>query len=263
MMQNLTNPEWRISPGNAYFPSMKTLLKTSLVSTIALLALATGSSAKVIGSGNVTTETRSVGGFHGVDLRNTGNVIVTQGDTEGLTIEGEDNILPLIETTVADGTLRIGFKDREEIHLTRRLVFRLSVKTLDSVLITGSGDITAQALKAERFAVKVLGSGNIGVDHLESGVVTVAIDGSGSVKLAGKAASQTVSVNGSGDYDAAGLKTGAATLNVAGSGDCEVSASETLDVSISGSGDVSYYGKPALTKHVSGSGSIDALGAGK
>lgn len=243
---------------------MKILLKTSLFSTFTVFALAAGLSAKVIGSGNVTTETRNVSGFHSLDLLNSGNVIITQGDTEGLVIEAEDNILPLIETKVTEnGELRIGFKPREEIHLTKPLVFRLAVKTLDNVVLSGSGDISSKALKADQFALKLQGSGNVAVDHLETGAVTVAIDGSGDVKLAGKAASQSVSVNGSGDYDAAGLKTGAATVNVAGSGDCEVSASETLGINISGSGDVSYYGKPAVTKHVSGSGDVEALGAGK
>ena len=243
---------------------MKTLVKTSLISTAALFAFAAGLPAKVVGSGNVTTETRNVSGFHGVDLLNSGDVIVTQGDTEGLVIEGEDNIIPLVETQVAgDGTLRIGFKSHEEIHVTKHLIFKLSVKNLDSVVVTGSGDITSKALKAEHFAVKVRGSGDVNVDRLETGAVTVAIDGSGNVKLGGKAASQSVSVNGSGDYDAAALKTGAATVDVAGSGDCEVAASETLAVNVSGSGDVSYYGKPAVTKHVTGSGEVEALGGAK
>ncbi len=243
---------------------MKTLLKTTLVSAFAVCVLAASLPAKVVGSGNVISETRNVSGFHGVDLLSSGNVIVTQGDTEGLVIEAEDNLIPLIETKVTEnGTLRIGFKDREEIHVTKHMTFRLAVKTLDSVVLSGSGGIGAKALTAEHFAVNVRGSGDINVDHLETGALTVAIDGSGNVKLAGKAKTQSVSVAGSGDYDAAALKTEAATVNVAGSGDCEVAASETLGINISGSGDVSYYGTPTVTKHVSGSGDVEALGAGK
>ncbi len=243
---------------------MKTLLKVPLVSTVAVFALAAGLSAKTIGSGNVITETRTATGFHSVDLRSSGNVIITQGDTEGLVVEAEDNLLPLIETQVTkEGILRIGFKAHEEIHVTKPLVFKVAVKTLDAVVLAGSGSMESKALKADRFTVQLLGSGDIRLDDLKTDALTVVIDGSGNVKLAGKAKSQAVSVNGSGDYEAAALKTTAATVNVAGSGDCEVAASETLGVDISGSGDVSYYGTPAVTKHVSGSGGVDSMGAGK
>ena len=239
---------------------MNTFLKTSLLATLAVFAFAFGAPARVTGSGTVTTQTRNVSGFHGIELLTSGTVMVTQGDTEGLVIEGEDNIVPLVETTVTDkGALRIAFKEHEELHLTKPLVFRVSVKTLDAVEIAGSGDLRAPALKADHFAVKVRGSGDVDVDHLETGAVAVAIDGSGDVKLAGKAASQTVAVNGSGDYEAASLSTSTAAVNVAGSGDCELAVSDTLAATVSGSGDVSYHGKPAVTKHISGSGSVEAL----
>ena len=244
--------------------TMNTLLKTAFASTLTVFAFAASLPAKVTGSGNVTTETRAVTGFHGLELLTSGNAIITQGDTEGLVIEGEDNILPLIETTVTDkGTLRIGFKSREDVHFTKPLTFKVSVKTLDTVALAGSGNVRAKSLTAEHFAIKVLGSGDVSLEHLETGALTLAIDGSGNVVLAGKAASQTVSINGSGDYEAAGFKTGTATVDVAGSGDCEIAVSETLAATASGSGDISYYGKPVVTKQVSGSGSVDSLGMAK
>ncbi len=243
---------------------MNTLFKTSLLAAFAVLVFAGGLPAKVVGSGKVTTETRGVSGFHGIELLTNGTVMVTQGDAEGLVIEGEDNIIPLVETTVtAKGALRIAFKEHEEIRSTKPLVFKVSAKTLDAVEIAGSGDLRSQALKAEHFAVKVRGSGDVGVDHLETGALAVVIDGSGSVKLAGKAASQTVAVNGSGDYEATGLKTATATVEATGSGDCDIAVSDTLVANVSGSGDVSYYGKPAVTKNTSGSGTVESLGAGK
>ena len=243
---------------------MKTLLKTFLLSTCSLFALAAALPAKVIGSGNVISETREVSAFHALELLASGTAIVTQGDTEGLTIEGEDNITPLVEAKVTDkGTLQIGFKEHQDLHLTKPLVFKISAKALDAVTITGSGDMRAKTLTNEHFAVAVRGSGDVKVDRLETGDLAVTIDGSGNVKLSGKAASQTVGVNGSGDYEAGDLKTGTAAVNVTGSGDCDLAVSDTLTATVSGSGDVSYSGKPTLTKKVSGSGSVEALRAAK
>lgn len=242
---------------------MKTLFKISLVSFFAVFASVAGLSAKTVGSGNVISETRNVSGFHGLVLANSGDVVVTQGDTESLVVEAEDNILPLVETTVTDGVLKLGFKANEEVHYTKRLLFKISVKTLDNLMLAGSGNVDAKALKADKFKVMLAGSGNVNVGDLETDALTVDIAGSGGVKLAGKAAKQAVRVMGSGDYEAGALKTGAATVKVVGSGDCELTASETLDITMSGSGDVSYHGNPTVTKHVSGSGDVTALGGGK
>ncbi len=242
---------------------MKALPLKSIVSTAFAFCLVTGASATVVGSGNVTKETRTVTGFHSVELTSSADVVITQGDTEGVVIEAEDNLIPLIETKVENGTLRIGFTKHEEIRSTKRMVVNVSAKNMDAIQLAGSGNVTSKSLTADHFSAKIAGSGNLGVDHLETGALAVSIPGSGNVKLAGKAARQTVEVAGSGDYEGAALKTGAATVSVTGSGDCEVAASETLDVNSSGSGDVSYYGKPKVTKHVTGSGDVDSLGAGK
>ena len=220
---------------------MKTLLKTSLFAALAVFALPAVLPTKIVGSGNVVTETRSVSGFHSVELASSGEVIITQGDAEGVVVEAEDNLLPIIETRVTEGgTLRLGLKTHEELHYTKRLLVK--------------------ALTSDKFKVTLAGSGNVNVGDLKADTVTVEIAGSGDVKLAGKATKQTVKVVGSGDYQAGALQTGAATVSVTGSGDCELAASDTLDISINGSGDVSYHGNPTVTKHVSGSGDIEALG---
>ncbi len=243
---------------------MKILLKNSLVASVACVAFATGLSAKIVGSGNVVTETRNASGFHSIELVSSGDVVITQGDTEGVVIEAEDNLLPVIETKVTEGgVLQLGFKTREELHYTKRLLFKVSARTVDTLVLAGSGNVGSKALKADKLRVKLAGSGNINVGDLTVDTLTVEIVGSGDVKLAGKAARQTVEVVGSGDYSAGDLQTGAATVNMVGSGDCEVAASEMLDVNVSGSGDVSYHGNPKLTKHVSGSGAVESLGAGK
>ena len=243
---------------------MQTILKTSLASALLMFALVAGLSAKVVGSGNVVSETRSVSGFHGVELSSSGEVIVTQGDTEGVVIEAEDNLLPIIETKVTEGgVLHLGFKPNQEVHYTKRLVFKVAVKTLDSLVLAGSGKIESKALTTDHFTIDLVGSGDLTVGQLETDALKVNLAGTGDVKLSGKATHQSVNLAGSGGYLAADLKTGAATVSLAGAGDCELAASETLDVDISGSGDVSYRGKPTVKKRISGSGSVQSLDGGK
>src|SRR5215208_2438155 len=64
----------------------------------------------VRGSGIAKTETREVNGFSAISFNVIGKVVVTQGKTQSLTVTADDNILPLLETQVNDGTLVIGVK---------------------------------------------------------------------------------------------------------------------------------------------------------
>ena len=50
------------------------------------------------GSGDVITETRQVSNFTRIELDGSGDVEIVFGNKESITIEAEDNIMPLIET---------------------------------------------------------------------------------------------------------------------------------------------------------------------
>ncbi len=217
--------------------------------------------ARTVGSGHAATEKREVSGFHAVDLRGFGDLEIIQNDTEGLTLTGDDNVLPLITTEVdKEGTLRIGLKSNESVMTQEKLRISLSVKSLDAVALSGSGNVHARELKgkgAGEFGVSLAGSGNVTVEKIEAGVLKVSLAGSGNVKLGGEAPEQQVDVEGSGDYDTAQLKSKNVTLSVSGSGDASVWATDNLDVKVSGSGDVEYRGKPTVKKKVSGSGSVE------
>ena len=54
----------------------------------------------ITGSGNVITESRDVSGFDGVSHTGIGRVIITQSDTESLTIEADDNLMEYITSEV-------------------------------------------------------------------------------------------------------------------------------------------------------------------
>ncbi|MHB9034291.1 MAG: hypothetical protein ACYC6L_14735, partial [Anaerolineae bacterium] len=49
----------------------------------------------VNGSGNVITETRDVGSFSGVQLSAVGQMKITQGDKDSITITADDNVAAL------------------------------------------------------------------------------------------------------------------------------------------------------------------------
>ena len=233
-------------------------IKTSILLAGAVCGFA-GCSAAVTGSGKLATETRAVAGEHGVELASVGGLIITQGDNEGLVIEAEDNLLPLIESDVnKDGVLVLRFKNHEVIQHRKNITFKLTVKNLDHIILSGSGSIDAASLKADHEKIRLPGSGDIRIVHLEAAELTAKVEGSGKIALSGGGArAQSVDLAGSGAYSAGEFKTATADVSISGSGEAEVNASETLDVKISGSGTVDYTGNPKLTKKISGSGEVN------
>jgi hypothetical protein len=189
----------------------------------------------ISGSGNVKTESRSVGTFTKVELTGSPDVEVTVGSDISVSVTTDDNILPAIETKVEGDTLSIGSK--QSYNTSLGVTVKITVPKLDGASVTGSGDIHAAGIKG--------------------GTIHAGVTGSGDVTLKGEADRLEGEVTGSGNLHAGDLSAKDVRVTVTGSGDATVRATEKMEASVTGSGDVSYYGNPPqVLKNVTGSGSI-------
>ncbi len=216
--------------------------------------------AKVSGSGNIKTEARAVSGFNGISLSIPAKAEIIQGASEGISIETDDNILPLIETVIDDGKLKIRFKDRNMSVSTKTLRMTINVKSIDSLAVAGSGDVQAATLQVTTLKTSIAGSGDVRIANLDAATVIVSIAGSGDFTAGGKSNTLEAKIAGSGDIKAEKLATNNVKVSIAGSGDAKVWAKDTLKISVAGSGDVAYYGDAKVTQSVAGSGSVKRLG---
>ena len=189
----------------------------------------------VEGSGNVITESREVSGFNEIVLGGSGRVVVEVTGTESLTIEAEDNIMPLLETTVRSGRLRLD--TNRSISPTVEIVYTITAATLDGLVISGSGVVEADAIDGTDFRVDISGSGDVDAEGTVSRLLSV-------------------SISGSGGFDGESLTAPEGRVEVSGSGNAVVNVTDDLEVSVSGSGDVEYLGAPRIDSDVSGSGAI-------
>jgi hypothetical protein len=221
-----------------------------------------GRSEQVRGSGNIQRQARAVAHFSGLALSLPGNVEIHSGSgREGLTIETDDNLLPLIETVVEDGTLQIRAKRNTNLR-TRNLKIVVQARDIDRLALAGSGNIDADVVRGGRVKFDVGGSGSVKVGRVEGESVNVDLGGSGNLKaLDGTARSMSISIGGSGTVDLAHVRTENAGVTVAGSGDATLWVRDSLNLTVAGSGDVNYYGDPQISKSVVGSGNVRRLGA--
>ena len=242
-------------------------MKKPLIFVISVLLITLLTSAceinMVSGSGKLVTENRQVSGFSSVTFAGLGELTITQGANEGLTIEAEDNIMPRITTNVSDGELTIGFESenwQDMVRPTRPVKFDLKVRNLSQFDLQGLGNVTMTSLQADAVTIKVGGAGGIKINKLTAGDLTITMTGAGNVDLAGQVTSQTINLRGLGNYSGGDLDSQHTTVNLTGAGGAEVWARSDLTVKISGAGSVSYYGSPTVSKDISGLGVLNSKG---
>jgi predicted small secreted protein len=215
----------------------------------------------VAGSGRVVQETRSVSGFNQIELAISGDAYIQQGDSESLTIEGEDNILPLITTNVQGSRLVIGSKPGTSFSNRRTLVFHIMVKDLRGLEISGSGNLNVGQVQSDDMNLQISGSGVINFDQLAAQSLTSNINGSGTIQVSGGSVDrQSIEIPGSGNFNADQLQSQAASVHLDGSGNASLWATGQLDVKVNGSGNVFYYGSPQVSSVINGSGSVQSRG---
>jgi len=216
------------------------------------------------GSGRMETESRDVSGFDAIVIEGFGNVIITQGESEYLEIEAEDNILPHITTRVSGDTLHISYDDnnwRRSIVPTRTITFDIGVIDLESIELSGAADIQIDSLETTALNLEVSGAGNAEIDNLQAKDLNVEYSGAGRCELGGEVQDQEVRVSGLGDYNAGNLKSQSASISLSGAGNVEVWAEDTLHIEVSGAGNVEYWGDPRVTQDISGVGNIHSRGS--
>jgi Putative auto-transporter adhesin, head GIN domain len=240
---------------------------------LALAALLILAACGVRGSGNVISEARTVSGFNELVVIVSGQLMIQQGDTETLTIEAEDNILPLLISAASGNRLTLASKPGSSYTETKPIIYHLTVKNLNLISlngsssaqmaslttgalrleVTGSGSIKLVTVKSDRLNLQLSGSGNIEIAALTTPTVIANLNGSGSARLSGSADSQSIAGAGSINYNAEKLDSKTVKIDVSGSASVVVKASETLDVKANGSASITYFGDPKLTQSLNGS----------
>jgi hypothetical protein len=212
------------------------------------------------GNGAIRTQSRAVSGFTGIGLGLHARVEVKQGATEGLTIEADENLLPLIETKVEHGSLEIKPVRRNLSLESTAIKLIVQVKQLDAIAVGGSGTVVSDALRGTALKVDIGGSGLVDIKRLDASSVAVNIGGSGDARLAGAVKKLAIAIGGSGGVAAPALLADEVQVSIAGSGDAAVAARSSLDVTIAGTGNVKYSGDPSISQTIVGSGRVKRVG---
>ncbi len=214
-------------------------------------------------SNNIVGETREVSGFTGIDFSTFGKVNMIQSDKETLSINGPDNLVSEISTTVNNGILVIKNKENFTVSsLSSKdiLTFTIGFKTLTSLDVSGAGDVQVETFNTPTMDLKMSGAGNVVMNQLTTNNLNVDMSGLGGLEITGSAAQATINISGAGSVSAPDMKLSKANITISGLGGATLWVTDNLTGDISGAGNISYYGSPQTSTQVSGLGKFTPLG---
>ncbi len=279
---------------------MRTLLALAVAATLGgciIVAAPPGSeysvhtpfSGKTVdGDGVATRDTRQVAALTGLDVGGSMIVEVRVGGAPSLVVEGDSNLVHLVQTETRGSTLHIGTEGRLRSSTPLKVTYTVprltelnaggsghvtvrdlkgapldvrqggsgvprlygEVAELDA-RVSGSGKIDAGELRAGSAKLAVSGSGRLNVGQVRGDYARASVSGSGLVQASGAVQRLNVSVSGSGSVDMASLTSEQGELSTSGSGGISATVRQSVFAQASGSGPIRVYGQPAQ-RNISG-----------
>jgi hypothetical protein len=208
-----------------------------------------------VGSGKARTEEREIGSVRRVSVSGAAKIIVTEGDTEKLTVEADDNLLPLLRSDVRNGTLYLGVKEPYRVQTKKEIRYRLQIRrgAVERIELSGAVEGEVTSWNADRGLLELSGSSRVRVSRLYSRTLLARVSGAAKVKIEdGTVGEQKTEISGAAEYDASRLATRHTRVEASGATRVYVRAEERLDIAASGATHIEYEGKPEVRQELSG-----------
>ena len=195
----------------------------------------------IVGSGRFVTDSRPVRDFDAISVSNGGRAIVTRSDVESLNITAEDNILPLIESRVVNGTLTLTFRAGEGSVSTRGMTYHIGMRSMRGFNGEAGSFIEAHGIDTANLEVRV-----------SAGSTFI---GSGTADRLG------LELSAGSRVDAAALRSRVTTATLSSGSTAVVRVSDSLSVTASSGSQLEYLGNPAVHAQTSAGSTVRRAGS--
>ncbi|MCB0494946.1 MAG: DUF2807 domain-containing protein [Cyclobacteriaceae bacterium] len=228
---------------------MKTLKTTAIGLLVGFVLTSCLNSTTVHPSKNVTTLSKSVSGYEGLEISSAFTVDVQYSSTdESIEIEANENLHQYIEVEKVNNLLRIRIKSGININGNSTLKAHIVTNNmLDYFSASGASRITlSDPVSADQVTLSLSGAsqfnGSITANSLDG-----QISGASNVNFEGNVESLDLNVSGAStvsDYD---MIIQDAVIQLSGASQVSLTINKTLDISASGASVLRYKGKAAIT----------------
>ena len=208
------------------------------------------------GSGNITTETRTVGqDFKKIEVSNGIKVIVEQSENKSITVEADDNLQQHIITKIENGVLKI--ESDENYNSTETPVVKVKMEVINGLSTSSGSEISnIGTLISENLDVESSSGSQINIT-VEADDIKIESTSGSNIEVGGKALKvKTASSSGS-TIDAKNLMANEVTSQTSSGSSTSVCPIVKLDAKASSGSSISYHKIPkTVSKEESSGGSV-------
>ncbi len=200
---------------------------------------------QINGDGNVVTEDFNITeDFDEVVAGNGWEVFLEKGNTNGVILEADQNLVDAAEIYVKDGKLKIYCEDNIKNATSKKVFVTYSENLTEVSVNSGASLTTKEALTGDEIDLDASSGGTLRVEVTVNDVETNVSSG-GVVRISGTANRVDASVSSGGVARISKLKSVSAIADASSGGVMDVYASQDLRADASSGGVINYYGKPA------------------
>ena len=210
----------------------------------------------VEGSGNVIKEKRELSSFHAIDIGSAFRIYLKKGEPQSITIESDDNIVPLIKTKVTNGELDVSIKG--SITNTEKMNIYITVPRLDEIELSGAAKLTSEdRFDEDKMKIDLSGASRLEL-NIKTNKLKLEVSGASNVSLNGHAASLDLDASGASKTKISELEVNNASIDCSGAANIWLSVIESLKGEASGASSIYYKGNPKQVNiETSGAASVD------
>jgi len=197
-----------------------------------------GMRAEIKGSGKRVVQKRNVTPFTSISSEGAFSIEVTCQKDLGLEVEGDDNLLAMVETEVSNNVLRL--RSTKNYSSSEPVKFRISVPNIEGLTVEGAGSIDVKNLNNDKFEIDA--------------------EGAPAISVSGKTKLIDIDSSGAGKIDTHNLHAARGVVDSKGVTQIDLDVSDQLDVTVSGPSSVYYKGDPKVNKTIHGPGKVERRG---
>jgi hypothetical protein len=208
------------------------------------------------GSGNITTETRTVNqDFKKIEASNGIKVIVEQSDNKSIMVETDDNLQQHIITKIENGVLKI--ESDENYNATETPLVKVKMPITNGLSTSSGSEITSSGtLISENMDVKSSSGSQINI-NVEADAIKIESTSGSSIEVGGKALKVETSSSSGSTIDAKNLMANEVFSQTSSGSSTDVYPIVKLDAKASSGSNISYHKIPkTVSKEESSGGSV-------
>ncbi len=191
---------------------------------------------------------RPTGSFTEIEISSAFKVVLTQGNIEKLTLEGDDELLQRVITETRGNKLIINFKDGTYNKSFKEVTVYLTFKTLSSIELSGAVNLNGtNEMNFNDLELECSGATKINL-NLNASKLDCDFSGASNLSLEGNVQALDIDVSGASKVNAEDLVVKNCNIDCSGASYIAIHVTDKLRAEGSGASKISYKGNPSIVE---------------